>query len=287
LSEPANVSPEPVASPKRTSELGLRVASGLIMALLALGSAWFGEWPFGVFWTVASVMVLREWLGLIGLTGRRLTMNWVAGSAAIAVGGMMAEVSPLPEPLAWVVALLGAGVVAAASPASLRLWAAAGVLYAAVIAIVPIDLRSSPAHGFVAVLWLFAVVWLTDIGAYFAGRAIGGPKLWPAVSPKKTWAGFIGGVIAGTLTAVLIVQTARYGFGIGWFSDGSLIAVSVVGAIVSQGGDLLESALKRKFHVKDSSHLIPGHGGFMDRLDSFWAVCVLLAVFLYATGGPG
>ena len=215
-------------------------------------------------------MVLREWLGLIGLTGRRLTMNWVAGSAAIAVGGMMAEVSPLPEPLAWVVALLGAGVVAAASPAPLRLWAAAGVLYAAVIAIVPIDLRSSPAHGFVAVLWLFAVVWLTDIGAYFAGRAIGGPKLWPAVSPKKTWAGFIGGVIAGTLTAVLIVQTARYGFGIGWFSDGSLIAVSVVGAIVSQGGDLLESALKRKFHVKDSSHLIPGHGGFMDRLDSFW-----------------
>ena len=244
--EPANVTPNPIATPKRTSELGLRIASGLIMALLALGSAWFGDWPFGVFWTVASVMVLREWLGLVGLTGRRLSINWIVGSAAIAVGGMMAEVSPLPEPLAWVVALVGAGAVAAASPAPLRLWAAAGVLYAAVIAIVPIDLRSSPAHGFVAVLWLFAVVWLTDIGAYFAGRAIGGPKLWPAISPKKTWAGFIGGVIAGTATAVLIVQTARYGFGIGWFSDGSLIAVSLVAAIISQGGDLLEFGAQAK-----------------------------------------
>jgi phosphatidate cytidylyltransferase len=155
------------------------------------------------------------------------------------------------------------------------------------VVIVPIDLRGHPAHSLVAVLWLFAVVWLTDIGAYFAGRAIGGPKLWPRVSPKKTWSGSIGGLITGTCAAVAVVLVARRQFGLGWFDGAGLVALTVVASVVSMAGDLAESALKRTFKVKDSSHLIPGHGGVLDRLDSFWAVCMLLAVILYATGGPG
>lgn len=283
---------EPSASPAKdtprpTSELALRVASGIVLAVLALSTAWLGGWLFGLFWTIAAIMVLREFLSLFGIAERRLTVLWALGSVAIGLAGVAAEAGPLAAPESWLALALGALVVCFAAPAGFRLWAAAGVVYAGVIAVVPLDLRAHPAHGLVAVLWLFGVVWLTDIGAYFAGRAIGGPKLWPAVSPKKTWSGFVGGVLAGAATAVGVVLLSGAAFGAGWYSGPTLLLLSLFAAAVSQGGDLLESALKRRFHVKDSSHLIPGHGGFMDRLDAFWAVCVLLGLVLVLSGGPG
>jgi phosphatidate cytidylyltransferase len=125
---------------------------------------------------------------------------------------------------------------------------------------------------------MFAVVWTTDIAAYFTGRRLGGPKLWPRVSPKKTWSGFIGGVVVGTLAGLLVTVLGQR---FGWTAPGSLILVtlgSAVAAVASQLGDLGESAMKRRFDVKDSSHLIPGHGGVMDRLDGFWAVAVLVGL---------
>jgi phosphatidate cytidylyltransferase len=129
-------------------------------------------------------------------------------------------------------------------------------------------------------LWMFAVVWTSDVAAYFTGRGLGGPKLWPAVSPKKTWSGFFGGLVGGTLAGLMVVSAAT---GLGWLPVAPLWAVALASAlasVASQAGDLGESALKRRFGVKDSGQLIPGHGGAMDRLDGFWAVAVLAALGL-------
>ena len=152
-------------------------------------------------------------------------------------------------------------------------WMIAGLLYAGVLALAPAILRRDPALGLVAILFLFAVVWGTDIAAYFAGRALGGPKLWAAVSPNKTWSGALGGALGGVVTALLVVTVA------GLVIAPMLVLVALVLSIASQAGDLLESALKRQFGAKDASDLIPGHGGLMDRLDGF-LTAVLAAVMV-------
>ena len=150
-------------------------------------------------------------------------------------------------------------------------WLAAGIPYALLTAAAAIAIRSSPDFGLVAILWLFATVWITDIAAYFAGRLIGGPKLWPAVSPKKTWSGAIGGVIGGALTGAALLKLIYVPVGPGIILFGIAIAVS------AEAGDLFESWMKRHFGVKDSSNLIPGHGGVMDRLDGFSFAVILAA----------
>ena len=139
-------------------------------------------------------------------------------------------------------------------------------------------LRSDQESGFDALIFVLLVVWATDIGGYFAGRSIGGPKLWPSVSPNKTWAGAIGGFAASLLIAG----------GFAAFSLGRALPLLGLGALLSvtgQLGDLFESAVKRHFGVKDSSHLIPGHGGLMDRLDSLVAVFVVAAFFGFLRHG--
>jgi len=160
-----------------------------------------------------------------------------------------------------------------ASYADFLLWMIAGLLYAGVIALAPVILRRDPALGFIAIVFLFAVVWVTDIAAYFAGRALGGPKLWVAVSPNKTWSGALGGALGGVIAALLVVKVA------GLVIAPMLVLVALALSIASQAGDLLESALKRRFGAKDASALIPGHGGLMDRLDGF-LTAVLAAVMV-------
>ena len=139
-------------------------------------------------------------------------------------------------------------------------------------------LRQVPEIGLFLIGWTFAVVWFTDIAAYFTGRALGGPKLMPSVSPKKTWSGALGGALAGTAGGMavwaLMPATAGLGFGV-------VLAISLAASVVSQAGDLFESAIKRRFGTKDSSRLIPGHGGFLDRLDGYWAVLVFAGMLLY------
>jgi phosphatidate cytidylyltransferase len=158
-------------------------------------------------------------------------------------------------------------------------WVAVGIFYAAAMFIAPVVLRADAQFGMAVILLLFAVVWTTDIVGYFAGRAIGGPKLAPSVSPKKTWSG----AIAGLVVAVLIVVLAtRF---IPQAKVGVLIALTIVLSIVSQAGDLAESALKRHFGAKDASQIIPGHGGVMDRLDGFWAATLCAAIIGVARGG--
>jgi len=151
-------------------------------------------------------------------------------------------------------------------------WLAAGIAYAAVLLFAPLILRRDPALGFAALAFLFAVVWATDIAAYFAGRAIGGPKLWPAVSPKKTWAGAIAGTLGGVLAGAVAIEL------LGVPVPPMLLLVACLLSVAAQAGDLLESAVKRHFGAKDAGSLIPGHGGLMDRLDGFLTAAAAAAM---------
>ncbi len=158
------------------------------------------------------------------------------------------------------------------------LWLAAGVVYIAVPCIAIIWLRSDAAVGRQAIFWLFAVVWATDIGAYFAGRGIGGPKLAPRISPGKTWAGLLGGMVCAALVGAataLLLDLSR---------AAPLIVISALLAVVAQAGDLLESMVKRRFGVKDSGHLIPGHGGVLDRLDGLLTAAPAVAALTLVAG---
>jgi phosphatidate cytidylyltransferase len=143
----------------------------------------------------------------------------------------------------------------------------------------PLVIRADAALGFVAMVFLFAVVWATDVAAYFAGRLVGGPKLWPAISPKKTWSGAIAGAVAAVAAGLSVAAVAGTGH------HGAIAAVSFALSVVAQLGDLFESALKRRFGAKDASHAIPGHGGLMDRLDGFLTASVAAAVVGVARGG--
>jgi phosphatidate cytidylyltransferase len=257
------------------SELALRVLSSAVLAPVALLAAYLGGWVFVVFWTVAAIGVLWEWVGLVAPSQRtRLT---VAGAVAIAASALAFGLGQTA--LAVILALLTAMLLAALGPSQRRLWSVEGALYATAVALAPIILRGDPELGLAAVVVLFGVVWSTDVAAYFAGRAIGGPRLWPAVSPKKTWSGALGGLLGGTIVGAALAHA--------WQLDLSprLIAVLALLSVASQSGDLFESAVKRRYGAKDASHLIPGHGGLMDRLDGFVAAAVVSAVLGLARGG--
>ena len=156
---------------------------------------------------------------------------------------------------------------------------AAGFLYAAAALVASVLVRQDPVNGFAALMFVLLVVWATDIGGYFAGRGIGGPKLWPRVSPKKTWAGAIGGFVGEPCGGGRVCRARRRQDGAAAGSSAAILSV------VSQLGDLFESAVKRRFGVKDSSHIIPGHGGLLDRLDGFVAAVVLAAIIGFLRGG--
>jgi len=158
-------------------------------------------------------------------------------------------------------------------------WLAAGLVYAGVLLAAPLILRRDPALGFTAMLFIFAIVWVTDIAAYFAGRAIGGPKLWPAISPKKTWSGAIGGTLGGVVAGLLVAKLS------GLAVAPMLVIVALGLSGVAQAGDLLESAMKRHFGAKDASQLIPGHGGLMDRLDGFLTAATAAVMVGLLRGG--
>jgi phosphatidate cytidylyltransferase len=278
------------ARPRRTPGLGggglvLRVASALILAPLAFGIAYLGGWPFEVFWSVAALIVFWEWTSLVADVDRRPVL--VVGMASIVlalllVGGSVNAGEDLRELrllAALIVLALGALVVGAFAAADRRAWVAAGIPYAAAIAMAPVVLRFDGEHGFFAIVYLFAVVWGTDVTAYFVGRAAGGPKLAPRWSPNKTWSGAIGGVIGAAIAAIAVAMTAGLGNLI------VLTLIAVVLSLIAQAGDLFESALKRRFGAKDSGHLIPGHGGVMDRLDGFVAAAALACVLGLVHGG--
>jgi len=160
-----------------------------------------------------------------------------------------------------------------------QVWIAVGLLYAAAMFAAPVLLRADAHYGLLAIVLLFAIVWSTDIFGFFAGRAIGGPKLMPRVSPKKTWSGAIAGTLGAMIVAVLVASL------FGSFNVVTVAAVALLLSVCAQAGDLFESFVKRKFGAKDSSQLIPGHGGVMDRLDGFWAAALVACLMGVLRGG--
>ena len=247
------------------SNLVMRVLAALVLAPLTIAIAYVGGWLWVLLVTLVSIGLLAEWLTVVGagsaaLTGAGTVVIAMMG-AAVAFGGLKTSV---------VVGLIGGAIVTLMARGKF-IWAATGFAYAAAALLASILLRKDLVNGFSALMFVLLVVWATDIGGYFAGRSIGGPKLWPRVSPKKTWAGAVGGFVASLLVAV---GFAACGLG----KMAPLLLVSAILSVVSALGDLFESAVKRRFGVKDSSHLIPGHGGLMDRLDGF--VAAILAAWI-------
>jgi len=264
----------PAAVPEQGSHnLAMRVAAALVLAPLAIATAYAGGWLWTALATLAAIGLYLEWLTVVG-TVREISVT-VSGSAALAIAGWYLAAGRIN--VSFAVLALGFAVVSLLSSEQRR-WTAAGFLYAAAAQTASVLVRLDQAEGLVALIFVLLVVWVTDIGGYFAGRGIGGPKLWPAVSPKKTWAG-AGGGFAGSL--VIAAGFAAFGFG----KPLPLLVLAAILSIASQLGDLFESAVKRRFGVKDSSHIIPGHGGLMDRLDGFVAAVVLASIFGISRGG--
>jgi phosphatidate cytidylyltransferase len=201
------------------NELVVRSLAGLVLILLALGTAFLGGYSFAVFVALASVMIFYEW--------RRLVAGWGFG------------------------------------------WKVAGFIYALLPALSLLWIRDRAPQGLELLLWIFIVTWTTDIGAYFAGRAIGGPKLAPGISPHKTIAGLVGGVVSATLAGYAWAELTSLSAALFWLAP--------LFALAAQAGDLFESWIKRKAGVKDSGSWLPGHGGALDRLDGLVVVAALTA----------
>ncbi|MCB4802017.1 phosphatidate cytidylyltransferase [Methylobacterium brachiatum] len=274
----------PAARPSGRRELWLRVASGVVLAPAILAALVYGGWPFAGIWLAAGIIGFAEWMVMSRTEPREVL---IALGAATLGALLLCQRGGAPALACLAVLLLGAAACATVARTGFgRVRTLAGVLGAAAIASVPVALRDDPGIGLVGPAWMFAVVWSTDIAAYFAGRKIGGPKLMPRVSPNKTWSGAIGGLV-GAVAAGSLVAVAADLAGLDLPSAASLpvvAGVSALASVLSQAGDLLESGLKRRYGVKDSGKIIPGHGGVMDRLDGFFAVAVLAGLYLALRG---
>jgi phosphatidate cytidylyltransferase len=251
----------------------MRVAAALVLAPLAIAVAYAGSWWWIVPVTLLAIGLSVEWLTVVGSAREKRVI--AASVVALTVAGLCLGFARVE--LALVALGLGAAATALLSSRQ-RGWTSGGFLYAGAAQMASVVVRLDSATGFVALVFVMLIVWVTDIGGYFAGRGIGGAKLWPRVSPNKTWAGAIGGFGA---SLVIALGFAALDLGQAW----PLLMLAAVLSVVAQLGDLFESAVKRRFGVKDSSHIIPGHGGLMDRLDGFVAAIVLASIFGLLRGG--
>lgn len=262
------------AKPSRAGDLKVRVLSALVMAPVVLGAVWIGGWVFHALIAFGSVVAVSEWTSIVP-SARRLPARIMAAIGIIVA--LMAQIAAGPA--------AGLGVAAAFAVLTAIVGGGAdrnllgfGVLYVAVGMASLMWLRDLPESGLSLFLFVLIAIWATDIGAYAAGRSIGGPKLAPRISPKKTWAGLIGGMASSALFGWLVALA------FGTARPDIALAVGAAVAVVGQAGDLFESAVKRRYNVKDSGQLIPGHGGILDRIDGLLAAAPVLALFHAAVG---
>lgn len=254
------------------TELHQRILTGLVMIVAALGALWLGGAAFWGLVSLLAVMMMIEWAQMAKAVRWQI---WL--SAALAAGLMAAAwsftdeglVSSFPDRLIAQMADLAGISAILLAVISFRARLGVGLLYAVFPAVALVFIRQQPGQGLMLALWTLMIVWATDIGAYFAGRAIGGPKLAPGLSPNKTWAGLIGGMASAGLVGAAISSAGGLPV-LCWVAGAPL-------AVAAQIGDLFESWLKRRSGVKDSGSLLPGHGGVMDRLDGVVPVAMLVA----------
>lgn len=277
---PPSPSAEVTPLPK-PSDLKARVLSAIILAPPVLAAVWYGGMAFDLLMLLVAVLSLLEWVRLIAPQARPLLRGMcTAFVVAICVWAIVhgaASAVPVAMVLVVAVAALVPWFDLGPTPHYHRpgLWLAVGLLYLGLAATALIYLRGDAGQdGRGLFLFLLLAVWATDIGAYAAGRLIGGPKLMPRISPKKTWAGLIGGMVAsglvGWMVAIWVLHAA---------APGLVALVAAVLAVVGQAGDFFESFIKRRSQVKDSGTLIPGHGGLLDRIDGLMAAALALAAF--------
>jgi phosphatidate cytidylyltransferase len=250
------------------TDFAARLLSGLVMAAAALLLTVSGPSPFALLVVLVALVVCWEWGRLVHGTDQTLVLSVQIGTAAAA--GVLAALGYVG--LGLLALPIGAILATLLSLGNNSLFAALGVFYAGFPAVVLIWLRSDPALGLSAVLFLIAVVVTADTAAFLSGRLLGGPLLSPNVSPNKTWAGAIGALVASAIVAAL------FWFAVPESSAVRLAATGVALAFVAQAGDLAESALKRRFGAKDAGSIIPGHGGAMDRVDGLVAAASAVGV---------
>lgn len=240
-------------------ELVQRVISATVLVILAALFTVAGVWPFALMVSLAGAVLAWEWGRLV--RGRTWDIMFYVHAGCVVLATLLsAAQSSLWLPLG----ILATGSVAAiglTTSVQDRLWSALGILYLGAACCLLVIFRSDPTFGVVAVFFLFLIVSLTDTAAYFVGRTLRGPKLAPAISPGKTWSGFLGGIAVPMALAYVFAK---------WLGGTSALGLMLAGAglsIAAQIGDLAESAIKRNFEVKDSGQLLPGHGGLFDRVD--------------------
>jgi len=258
------------------SELGRRVVSAVILGILVLAATWAGGFAFRAVASAIILLVFYEWSSMAGRQGRSAPLTVFGWVVAVAAAGLLLVGSG-----SLALELLLAGAVLASLWelfAGRTWWLGGGIFYAGLSGVALAGIRGEGGAGLVAMLFVFAVVWATDIAAYFSGRFFGGPKLAPRISPSKTWSGAIGGALAGIIAGTAVAFFA------GAETNPVIPLVALTLSAASQCGDLFESWIKRRFGVKDSSHLIPGHGGVMDRVDGL--VFAAFAAYLIAAALP-
>jgi phosphatidate cytidylyltransferase len=263
---------------KASSELGLRILSGVVMATIAIAAALLGGWWLAGLMLILALCIVHEWFAMTGCAGK-----WAAMAAIVAIWIAMSAYS---GGIVLALYLLFMGAVGTAMFSLIRRggegggWAAAGMIYAALPLIALLWIREAEGGGG-ALLWLFFVIWSTDTAAFIVGKLIKGPKLAPAISPGKTWSGAVGGLVGATVIGVALASLLSA-------EPGRAASLAVLVSLAAQCGDLLESGIKRRFGVKDSGQLIPGHGGVMDRLDSLVVAgpvfTIVITLFAALTG---
>jgi len=253
-------------------ELQLRIVSGIALAAVALGATWAGGAVFQLLSVAIALLVYYEWSTITRLAERDFQGNafgWL--SQAVIAALILFDNAQLT-----LLALAGFAA-AAAIWVYLRggsWWLPGGIVYSGLTGISLSAIRGDSDIGLIAMIFIFAVVWATDILAYFTGRAIGGPKLAPRISPGKTWSGAIGGAVCGVMAGVAVFLSHFS------LDDLRIPLLALALSVASQIGDLFESYIKRRFGVKDSSRLIPGHGGVMDRVDGLVFACFAALLFV-------
>lgn len=269
-----SVASAPRPAPAKSGDLKTRVLSALVMAPVVLAAVWAGGWFFRALIAVGAVAAAVEWVNLVP-SARKAPALALSVAGVLLAFAVQIAIGPLE---AVIVAAVFAVAVALVGGGADRGLLGIGVLYVAAGVLGLVWLRDLSVGGLSLFLFTMLSVWATDVGAYAAGRTIGGPKLAPRISPKKTWAGLIGGMVSSALVG--------WGIAAAFGAQRPILAFAVGGllAVVAQAGDLFESAVKRRFNVKDSGHLIPGHGGILDRIDGLLVAAPVLALF-HATLG--